>query len=69
MKNLGGGEGEDNPPEKDPNQGVIDAVGGLGNNINEQTNAIKENTETNKNIFQKLLELPRSDSRTLFKHA
>ena len=63
MKNLGGGEGEDNPPEKDPNQGVIDAVGGLGNNINEQTNAIKENTETNKNIFQKIIELPRSDSR------
>lgn len=42
---------------------------GLGNTINDQTNAIKENTETNKNIFQKIIELPRSNCTAVFRYA
>lgn len=52
------GDEDYTPPEPDPNEGVINAIGGLGDSINNQTEAIKENTETNKNIFQKIIELP-----------
>lgn len=38
----------------DPNQGLIDSNKETQNILNDQTNAIKENTETNKNIFQKI---------------
>lgn len=50
-----------NPPSEptptstpDPNQGLIDSNKETQNILNEQTNAIKEQTETNKNIFQKI---------------
>lgn len=64
------------PPKTDPNQGVIDAVGGLGSSIDnqtqkieEQTNAINDLNETNKNIFQKIIELPRSNYKWFFRNA
>lgn len=54
------GGGEDNPtPEEDPNKGVIDGLGNVQNSIDKQTEAIEEQTEVNKNIFQQLLDLPR----------
>jgi hypothetical protein len=42
----------DNPAPDNPNQGVIDS-------LDKQTDAIKENTETSKNILQKIIEIPK----------
>lgn len=42
-------------PTKDP---MEQAVEDLNQKTEEQTNAIKENTEVNKNIFQQIIELP-----------
>lgn len=41
-------------PTPDPNAGLIESNKETQNILNDQTNAIKENTETNKNIFQKI---------------
>lgn len=41
----------------DPNQSILDSNKETQNKLDEQTNAIKENTETNKNIFQKIGEI------------
>lgn len=41
-------------PTPDPNAGLIESNKETQNILNEQTNAIKEQTETNKNIFQKI---------------
>lgn len=41
-------------PTPDPNQSIIDSNKETQNKLDEQTNAIKEQTETNKNIFQKI---------------
>lgn len=49
-QNHGGGGDAENPPTTD------DAISGA---IKDQTDAIKEQTEVNKNIFQQILELPR----------
>lgn len=53
----------DNPePEPDPNQNVVNAISGLGTSIDEQTNAVKENTETQKSILQKIIDIPRANN-------
>lgn len=52
------------PPEKDPNQSIIDsnketqnAINNQTNKIEEQTEAIKENNKTNKGIFESIKEM------------
>lgn len=45
------------------------AINNQTQKIEEQTNSIKEANETNKNIFQKIIELPRINPRWLSQHA
>ena len=54
-------ETEPTPELPEPDK-TVEAIEDLNNSINNQTEAIKEQTEVSKNIFQQIIELPRQVS-------
>lgn len=69
--NGGGSSSEDNSDKEqiDAINKQTDAINNQTTKIEEQTEAIKEQHETSKNIFQKLLDLPRSNYYRIFRYA